>query len=184
MTGSAITIVMSQWPKLFGIPDVRLQEPPYIVLAEVLVRLPLTSLDVAFGLAALVFLYGIKYACGRISCRSPKLQKAVFLFGIMRNGIIVIVGTLICFLINISTGDSPVSIIRSVPAGFDSMGIPNFDFNIIRQSGSLVPSIVLILVLEHISVAKSFGRINDYSINPDQEIMAIGISNIVGSFFG
>lgn len=40
------------------------------------------------------------------------------------------------------------------------------------------------MLLEHISIAKAFGRINDYKINPNQEVIAIGATNIVGTFFG
>lgn len=43
--------------------------------------------------------------------------------------------------------------------------------------------VVLVLVLEHVAIAKSFGRLNDYVINPNQEFIAIGIANVVGSFF-
>lgn len=34
------------------------------------------------------------------------------------------------------------------------------------------------------AIAKSFGRINDYTIDPNQEIIAIGFTNIWASFFG
>jgi len=40
------------------------------------------------------------------------------------------------------------------------------------------------LLLEHIAIAKSFGRINDYKIIPDQELIAIGMTNVIGNFFG
>lgn len=184
MTGSAITIVLSQWPKLFGIPDVSTHASPYLIFGNVLAKLPHTQLDVAFGLTSLIFLYSVRFLCGRYTCKSPALQKAVFLFGIMRNGLIVIVGTFISFMISRGKPTSPISVIQSVPAGFDAMGVPTLHFDILSEAGGILPSIVLILILEHISVAKSFGRIYDYQINPDQEILAIGISNIVGSFFG
>lgn len=34
------------------------------------------------------------------------------------------------------------------------------------------------------AISKSFGRINNYTINPSQEMIAIGITNIIGPFFG
>jgi sodium-independent sulfate anion transporter 11 len=96
----------------------------------------------------------------------------------------VIVGTFISFLINRHRDKSLISIIESVPAGFDAMGVPKLHLSIIKEAGGLVPSICLILILEHISVAKSFGRMYGYTVNSDQEILAIGVSNAVGSFFG
>ncbi|EEB93581.1 hypothetical protein MPER_07736, partial [Moniliophthora perniciosa FA553] len=36
----------------------------------------------------------------------------------------------------------------------------------------------------HISISKSFGRLNGYKINPNQELIAIGVTNTIGSVFG
>ncbi|KAH9964321.1 putative high affinity sulfate permease, partial [Lactifluus volemus] len=41
-----------------------------------------------------------------------------------------------------------------------------------------------ILFLEHISIAKLFGCINGYKIDPNQELIAIGVTNTVGTCFG
>jgi solute carrier family 26 (sodium-independent sulfate anion transporter), member 11 len=40
------------------------------------------------------------------------------------------------------------------------------------------------MLVEHIAIAKSFGRVNNYTIDPSQEMVAIGITNILGPFFG
>ncbi|KAI9472398.1 MAG: sulfate transporter family-domain-containing protein [Benjaminiella poitrasii] len=187
MTGSAITIVLGQWPKLFGILDVPKNAPPYLLFASIVSKLSHTRLDIAFGMSALVFLYLIRYICGELTnanIKSRVLQKCIFLLSIMRNGLIVIVGTFISFIINHNQKTSSISIIQSVPAGFGAMGIPSFRSDILRDASSTLPSIILILILEHITVAKSFGRISNYQINPDQEILAAGACNIISSFFG
>lgn len=51
------------------------------------------------------------------------------------------------------------------------------------ELSSQLPVVALILVLEHIAIAKSFGRLHDYVINPNQELIAIGVANILGSLF-
>lgn len=43
---------------------------------------------------------------------------------------------------------------------------------------------VIVLLIEHIAIAKSFGRINNYTINPSQELLAIGATNLLGPFLG
>ena len=40
------------------------------------------------------------------------------------------------------------------------------------------------LLLEHIAISKSFGRLNNYKINPNQELIAIGVTNLIGPCFG
>ncbi|CAO3591103.1 unnamed protein product [Absidia cylindrospora] len=102
----------------------------------------------------------------------------------MRNGVLIIFSTLISFLINIGKSTSPISILKEIPAGFQAMAIPRVDTDVISGIASSLPSGVIILILEHVAIAKSFGRINNYTIKPDQEIIAIGFTNIWASFFG
>lgn len=103
----------------------------------------------------------------------------------MRSGLVVIVGTLISYLINRKDKDHPIiDIIEEVPAGFEAMAIPSLNLTVLKEASTMLPSIVVILILEHISVAKAFSRTNNYTINSNQEILAIGLSNLIGSFFG
>lgn len=184
MTGSAITILVNQCPKLLGISNVPTHESPFLVIANILTNLQYIQLDAAFGLLSLLLLFVIRYVCGRLKFTSKKAQSFVFLFSIMRNGLVVIFGTLITFLIYGNKGEIPISIIRFVPSGFDTVGLPTLRLDILHYTSNILPSIVLVMVLEHISVAKSFGKIYNYQIDSDQEILAIGVSNIIGSLFG
>lgn len=43
---------------------------------------------------------------------------------------------------------------------------------------------VIILIIEHVAIAKSFSRQFGYEINPSQEIIAQGSSNVLGIFVG
>jgi sodium-independent sulfate anion transporter 11 len=47
-----------------------------------------------------------------------------------------------------------------------------------------IPVTIIVLLIEHISISKSFGRINNYVIDPSQELVAIGFTNILGPFLG
>lgn len=40
------------------------------------------------------------------------------------------------------------------------------------------------LLIEHIAISKSFGRVNNYAINPSQEMVAIGVTNLLAPFLG
>ncbi|KAG1199825.1 hypothetical protein G6F70_004568 [Rhizopus microsporus] len=185
MTGSAITISFGQWPKVFGIKQVDSRDADYMILYEFFKNIGTTKLDAAFGIVALIILYGIKFSSSRLSKRFPKLSKPIFLLNIMRSGLIVIFGTVISYLVNRQHRDNPlISIIKDVPAGFDAMAIPSLNVTVLKDASVTLPPIVLILILEHISIAKAFSRTNNYTIDPNQEIFAIGLSNLVGSFFG
>jgi sodium-independent sulfate anion transporter 11 len=49
---------------------------------------------------------------------------------------------------------------------------------------SELPGSVIVILIEHISISKSFGRINNYIIDPSQELIAIGVTNLLGPFLG
>ena len=40
------------------------------------------------------------------------------------------------------------------------------------------------MIIEHIAISKSFGRVNNYVINPSQELVAVGLANLFGPFVG
>ncbi|KAI9279449.1 sulfate transporter family-domain-containing protein [Umbelopsis sp. AD052] len=184
MTGSAITISIGQWAKLFGVTGVNTQDSAYLVFGHFFQHLPSAKLDAAFGILGLIWLYAVRFGTQYLTKKYPKYEKPLFFANIMRNGILVIFGTLIAYLINIGKSTSPISILKTVPAGFNAMGVPTIDTGLLSEVSGTLPSVVIILILEHVAIAKSFGRINDYKINPNQEIIAIGVTNIIGSFFG
>lgn len=47
-----------------------------------------------------------------------------------------------------------------------------------------LPAAVIVMLIEHIAISKSFGRVNNYTIDPSQELVAIGVSNLLGPFLG
>ena len=54
----------------------------------------------------------------------------------------------------------------------------------IQTFAAKLPVAVIVLLIEHIAIAKSFGRVNNYTINPSQEMVAIGVTNLLGPFLG
>ncbi|RHZ69471.1 hypothetical protein Glove_283g104 [Diversispora epigaea] len=163
-TGSAITISMAQFSKLFGISSVDTKKPTYYVFGKTLIGLPHTEIDVVFGILGLIYLYTIKFGSSTIS--------------------LVIICTLIAYLINIGKKESPIKILKHIPSGLRQIRPAKFDTEILRLMSGYLPGILIILILEHIAIAKSFGRINSYTVNPSQELIAIGTTNALGSFFG
>ncbi|KAL1915203.1 uncharacterized protein VTP21DRAFT_7479 [Calcarisporiella thermophila] len=184
MTGSAITIALGQIPKLLGIKSVDTRAAGYLVLGNSLAGLPRTSLDAAFGLTGLFILYAIRFVTTRLINRYPRYKWPLFFVNIARNILLVIVFTAIAYGISKDNPDKPpISILKNVPSGFRDVHVPHVDVGLLQRIAPNLPSAVIIVVLEHIAIAKSFGRVNDYKINPNQELIAIGVSNIIASFF-
>lgn len=68
--------------------------------------------------------------------------------------------------------------------GFKNAAVPEVTKTIIKSFASKLPVSVIVLLIEHIAIAKSFGRINNYTINSSQELVAIGVTNLLGPFLG
>lgn len=62
--------------------------------------------------------------------------------------------------------------------------MPTINKEIIKSFAPDLPASVIVLLIEHISISKSFGRVNHYTINPSQELVAIGVTNLLGPFLG
>lgn len=187
MTGSAFTIATGQLPALLGISKLfNTRASAYKVVINTLKNLPHTNLDAAFGLTALFALYFIRWACDKAGQRWPQHRRAFFFANVMRNGLVVIIVTIAAYLVtrNEPRNKYSISILKTVPRGFKAIGSPTINSDLLSGMAGQIPVATIILLLEHIAIAKSFGRINDYKIVPDQEVIAIGLTNIVGSFFG
>lgn len=55
---------------------------------------------------------------------------------------------------------------------------------LLKSYAGNIPASIIVLLIEHIAIAKSFGRINNYTIDPSQEMIAIGVTNLLGPFLG
>jgi sodium-independent sulfate anion transporter 11 len=53
---------------------------------------------------------------------------------------------------------------------------------VFKDIGVGIPIIALLGLVETIAIGKAFARKNDYTIDANQELLAIGVSNILGSF--
>ncbi|QRV72682.1 sulfate anion transporter [Ceratobasidium sp. AG-Ba] len=188
MTGSAISIVAGQVPGLFGISsrfDTR--AATYKVIINTLKNLKHATKDAAFGVVGLFTLYFIKYLFMYLTKRYPRRERLFFFISITRNAFVIIILTLAAYLYahprKDAKGNYPISVLKTVPRGFKHVGRPHIDQGILTALGSQIPVSTIILLLEHIAISKSFGRLNGYKINPNQELIAIGVTNTIGTLF-
>ncbi|BGP31228.1 Sulfate permease 2 [Rhodotorula toruloides] len=189
MTGSAISIAAGQVPGLMGYSkkfDTRAET--YKVIINSFKHLPDTTRDAAFGLIGLAFLYITRFILNRVerNAKSPGVRRAAFFANTFRTAFLVIFETVFAwvYLRHKNPKKFPISILGTVPSGFKHMGVPDFNSKLLRLLASEIPVSTILVFLEHIAISKSFGRVNNYKIDPNQELVAIGVNNIFSSFFG
>lgn len=77
-----------------------------------------------------------------------------------------------------------VAIVKDVPSGLPPFSIPKLNLERMTQLFSGALTIALVAFMEAIAVAKAIhARHNDYKIRPNQELIALGAANLLGSFF-
>lgn len=99
-------------------------------------------------------------------------------------------GPLIIVLLGISAvyflglHEKGVAIIKEVPAGLPAFAFPKFGLGYMKSLMPIALTISFIGFMESIAVAKAIqNKHKNYKLNPNQELRALGLSNIMGSMF-
>jgi len=184
MTGSAFSIIVGQVPGLFGVSKrLDTRAATYKVFIDFWKNIKYSNIDAAFGLVSLFFLFLFKYVASYGEKRAPKYKVYFFYVGVLRNGLIIVFATLISWGCYRHSEKPAASLIKTVPSGLRHVGVPTINKDIINALAPELPVSVIVLLLEHIAISKSFGRVNNYKIVPNQELIAIGVTNLIGIFF-
>ena len=87
-------------------------------------------------------------------------------------------------IFNLEEGTQGVKVIRDIPNSLPSFQIPLLDLNTIQLLTPMALTIALVSFMESIAVAKAIQiKHRDYKVIPNQELVSLGLANIVGSFF-
>ncbi|KAJ1569213.1 hypothetical protein HK405_008361 [Cladochytrium tenue] len=181
-TGAAVQIVVGQLPALCGVGGVDTTRAPWRVLLAFLRRLhtlPEGAADLAFGVSALAFVVAMRRAAAAMRARTGR--RAWELLGVLRNGLAVAIFTALSYAVRERVR---LKVVGPVPRGLGSIPAPDLSVELLRQVAPAVPAAVIVSVLEHVAVAKAYGRANGYRPAASQELVAVGASNVAGAFFG
>ncbi|OAA60825.1 sulfate permease 2 [Cordyceps fumosorosea ARSEF 2679] len=186
VTAASITIMSTQLPTTLGITGINNQEPPYRVIINTLKALPKAKLDSAIGLSSIALLFAIKGFCSHMESRQPTHKRAWSFASSLRLSFTMLLFTLISRLVH---GQGEIlepkfRIVGNIERGFQKVGVPRVDMQLLRLILPELPAVAIILIIEHIAIAKAMGRLFNYSINPSQEIAALGGANLLSPFVG
>ena len=76
-----------------------------------------------------------------------------------------------------------VSIVATIPSGLPSFEVPQITIARLQELFPIALTLALIAFMEAMSVAKAIANKHRYEVTPNQELIALGTSNIVGAFF-
>ncbi|MCK0180450.1 solute carrier family 26 protein [Flavobacteriaceae bacterium S0862] len=96
----------------------------------------------------------------------------------------VIFGILAVTLFGLGNGSTTVDIVKDIPNSLPSFVFPTFSMEIIQLLLPMALTISLISFMESIAVAKAIQtKHRDYKVEPNQELISLGLANVFGSFF-
>jgi len=119
-----------------------------------------------FGLVALGILILLKFIDKRIP-----------------SALLVVVGGALCVFV-LHLNDYGMDIVGEIPSGFPEFAVPSWDWDLLAKL--VPPSLALAVIgfMEAVSVSKGMEEsIPDYKLRSNQELVALGAANVVGSFF-
>lgn len=186
VTSASITIISTQLPTVLGITGINTRQAPYNVYINTLRNLSRTKLDAAIGISSIILLSAIRSACARMELRQPTHRRVWQMLSSLRLTFTILFYTMISWLVHRSApaGRERFRIVGHIDKGFSHAGVPPMNPELFSLVASELPAIIVILIVEHIAIAKSFGRIFGYTIVPSQEMIAQGASNILSPFVG
>lgn len=77
-----------------------------------------------------------------------------------------------------------VAVVGQIPKGLPAFTFPTLDITVIRELFPIAFTLALIAYMEAISVAKAIQeKHKTYEVNPNQELIALGAANMIGSLF-
>lgn len=181
ITASAIIIAMSQMRHILGV------EAPGQTLYEVLLGLLEKNTETNFATLAI----GIS-TIGFLAATRLRGKQALRSFGLAERsadvlakaGPIVAVAASILVVALFGLEARGVAIVGDVPSGLPSLTFPSFDLELARQL--LAPAVLISLIgfVESISVAQTLAAKKRQSIDPDQELIGLGVANVAAGMSG
>jgi SulP family sulfate permease len=178
-SGASLLIIFSQLPKALGmkLPNCYQTIDCYVQSVQT-VNLATLSISL-FSLFLLLFfahpLKSILHKLGMSTSIVTAITKCAGLFAVVTTTCIVSVWQL---------NDQGVAVVGFVPTGFPQLSVDFLDWH---KWQTLLPSasfIALIAYVESIAIAKVVGNLRGEKINPNQELVALGVVNVMTAVSG
>ena len=165
-SAAAIIICLNQLRHILGISISQSNKIHVFTSALMQSETPINLHSLIIGIVSIILLILIKGW-------SSKIPSAL---------VIVVIG--ICWVTFTNQIQPSVAIVGNIPDGLPNFSFPSLKWEIIKELIPISLTIALVAFMEAISIAKSIQeKHKTYEINPNQELLALGASNMIGSFF-
>uniref|UniRef100_G1M9S5 Sodium-independent sulfate anion transporter n=2 Tax=Ailuropoda melanoleuca TaxID=9646 RepID=G1M9S5_AILME len=195
-SAATITIGFGQIKNLLGLQDIPRQF--FLQVYQIFRKVGETRVgDAVLGLVCMVLLLVLRLMRDHVPPVHPEMPPGVRLsHGLVwtattaRNALVVSFAALVAYSFEV-TGYQPFVLTGQTAEGLPPVRIPSFSVTtangtvsfteMVQDMGAGLAVVPLVGLLESIAVAKSFASQSNYRIDANQELLAIGLTNVLGS---
>ena len=162
----ALTIGINQFRNLFGVDFIQSDQIQYVLEDIWFTITDFNSHTTIIGLISVAVIITLR-----------KINKKI------PNALIVVVAGILTIRY-FGNDFVDVAIVKDIPSGLPSFSFPELDISQMKELLPIALTLVMVGYLETISIGKSLeAKQDEYKIRPNQELMALGLSNMIGSWF-
>ncbi|NXB61080.1 S2611 protein, partial [Struthidea cinerea] len=196
-SAASVTISFNQIKNILGLQGIPRQF--FLQVYETLRRIWETRAgDAVLGLTCLAVLTGLRAMKSHLPQAAPAEPLAVrisylivWISATARNALVVLFAGLVAYSFQVM-GSQPFRLTGSIPQGLPAFRPPRFSLavpngtvpfqSMVEDMGVGLAVVPLMGLLETIAIAKAFASQSGYRIDPNQELLALGVANVLGSF--
>jgi high affinity sulfate transporter 1 len=173
----AVTIIIEQWDTLFGLPAN--SEHSWHKLVYVIEHFYQAQwLTFMIGVIS-IFLLVLFRVSKKVFKDNPRLY---FLRFLPESLIVVIAGIIISATLRLDNYN--VRILGDFNSSFPTPSFPPLEISTLQVAIFPAISVAIVGFVESIIVAKLYALRHNYQVSPNRELVATGLANVLGSFFG
>ncbi|XP_074870272.1 sodium-independent sulfate anion transporter isoform X2 [Carettochelys insculpta] len=196
-SAASVTISFNQVKNILGLHNVPRQF--FLQVYHTFQRIGETRAgDAVLGMLCLAVLMGLRAMQGHlprshwVEPMSVRISRGIiWAVATARNALVVLFASLVAYSFQVS-GSQPFTLTGETPQGLPPFQPPPFSkaegnstvsfSEMVQDLGAGLAVVPLIGLLESIAIAKAFASRNNYRVDANQELLAMGLTNLLGSF--
>ncbi|CAM4631905.1 unnamed protein product [Lepidochelys olivacea] len=196
-SAASVTISFNQVKNILGLHNIPRQF--FLQVYHTFQRIGETRVgDALLGLVCLAVLVGLRAMKGhiprvhRVELLSVRISRLIiWATATARNALVVLFAGLVAYSFQ-GMGSQPFTLTGATPQGLPPFQLPPFSkaeanstvsfSEMVQDLGAGLAVVPLMGLMETVAIAKAFASQNNYRIDPNQELLAMGLTNLLGSF--
>lgn len=191
-TAAALQIASAQLKSLFGLAGSAGNNFAESVVSAVQNIKTATLWDPILGFATIIMLLLLQRFGKGCKRTGGILRQLRWFISLARNAVVVFVGMIIAYTLQITLHIEPLAIIGEIGSGLPKIQPPPFTtvvgnetygfVDMLQVLGPQSVTLVFVGILESVTIAKAFS--GGIPVDATQEMIALGLCNVIGSFAG